>query len=328
MFELLGKEFTFTVDVSQMPCGINGALYFVEMDKGGNMGNGNNAGAKYGTGYCDAQCPHDIKFIDGKANSEGWNPSPSDPNAGMGKLGTCCAEMDIWEGNKISSAYTAHPCTIDGQKSCSDPVTCGDNPTHRFDGVCDKDGCDFNPFRAGVKDFYGEGGQFKVDTSKPITVVTQFLTDNAGDLTEIRRKFIQNGQVIEHPTSAIDTMDKQFDSITDEMCDNVKGAFQDVKDFQKKGGLKKMGDSMKKGMVLVMSIWDDHEANMLWLDSTYPTDKTTWGGPRGTCSTDSGVPADVENQYPNSHVKYSDIRVGDIDSTYGDLVTPKPDILQ
>ena len=23
-------------------------------------------------------------------------------------------------------------------------------------------------------------------------------------------------------------------------------------------------------MVLVMSLWDDHEVNMLWLDSTYP----------------------------------------------------------
>lgn len=33
-----------------------------------------------------------------------------------------------------------------------------------------------------------------------------------------------------------------------------------------------MGKSMDNGMVLVMSIWDDHEANMLWLDSTYPTD--------------------------------------------------------
>jgi len=27
---------------------------------------GNNAGAKFGTGYCDAQCPHDIKYINGK----------------------------------------------------------------------------------------------------------------------------------------------------------------------------------------------------------------------------------------------------------------------
>ena len=26
---------------------------------------GNEAGAKYGTGYCDSQCPRDIKFIGG-----------------------------------------------------------------------------------------------------------------------------------------------------------------------------------------------------------------------------------------------------------------------
>jgi cellulose 1,4-beta-cellobiosidase len=26
----------------------------------------NKAGTKYGTGYCDAQCPKDIKFIAGK----------------------------------------------------------------------------------------------------------------------------------------------------------------------------------------------------------------------------------------------------------------------
>lgn len=83
-----------------------------------------------------------------------------------------------------------------------------------------------------------------------------------------------------------------------------------------------MGKSMKNGMVLVMSIWDDHDAHMLWLDSTYPTDKTTWGGPRGTCPTDGGVPAQVEAQYPNSNVKYGDIRIGEIDSTYKDLLKP------
>lgn len=64
MFELRGREFTVDVDVSQLPCGLNGALYFVEMPKDGDMGKGDNrAGAKYGTGYCDAQCPHDVKFI-------------------------------------------------------------------------------------------------------------------------------------------------------------------------------------------------------------------------------------------------------------------------
>lgn len=126
MFELLGKEFTFTVDVSNMPCGINGALYFVNMSEDGDKSKyGNEAGANYGVGYCDAQCPHDIKFINGEANSDGWDPSPSDPNAGSGKYGSCCAEFDIWEANKISSAYTSHPCSIDGPTRCQGN-DCGD----------------------------------------------------------------------------------------------------------------------------------------------------------------------------------------------------------
>jgi cellulose 1,4-beta-cellobiosidase len=68
MFKLLNKEFTFDVDVSNLPCGLNGALYLVEMDEDGGMAkySTNKAGAKYGTGYCDTQCPHDIKFINGE----------------------------------------------------------------------------------------------------------------------------------------------------------------------------------------------------------------------------------------------------------------------
>lgn len=66
-FKLLNNEFTFDVDVSQLPCGLNGALYFVPMDADGGTSkySTNVAGAKYGTGYCDAQCPRDLKFIDG-----------------------------------------------------------------------------------------------------------------------------------------------------------------------------------------------------------------------------------------------------------------------
>lgn len=62
IFNLIGNEFTFDVDVSQLPCGLNGALYFVAMDAKGQ----GTAGAKYGTGYCDGQCPRDLKFINGK----------------------------------------------------------------------------------------------------------------------------------------------------------------------------------------------------------------------------------------------------------------------
>ena len=80
-----------------------------------------------------------------------------------------------------------------------------------------------------------------------------------------------------------------------------------------------MGDAMsREGMVLVMSIWDDHKAHMLWLDSTDPADKTApgSGGPRGTCPTSSGKPADVEGNHPNSKVMFSNIKIGELGSTY------------
>jgi len=67
-FDLLNNEFTFDVDVSNLPCGLNGALYFVSMDADGGLAkySTNKAGAKYGVGYCDSQCPRDLKFINGE----------------------------------------------------------------------------------------------------------------------------------------------------------------------------------------------------------------------------------------------------------------------
>merc|ERR1711988_1236269 len=65
----------------------------------------------------------------------------------------------------------------------------------------------------------------------------------------------------------------------------------------------------------VMSLWDDHYANMLWLDSTFPIDSTDPGAARGTCSTDSGKPEEVENTQADSKVIFSDIRFGKIGTT-------------
>lgn len=67
LFKPLNQEFTFDVDVSALPCGLNGAVYFSEMsaDGGTSEYSGNKAGAQYGTGYCDSQCPRDLKFING-----------------------------------------------------------------------------------------------------------------------------------------------------------------------------------------------------------------------------------------------------------------------
>merc|ERR1712061_58560 len=245
------------IDVSNLHCGMNGAMYFVEMDEQGGKGLGNNqAGAKYGTGYCDAQCPHDIKFINGEANS-------------------------------MATAYTPHPCSMNGQLRC-EGLQCGDNDKdERYKGVCDKDGCDINPFRMGNETFYGKGDGFTVDTTKPMTVVTQFLTTDGtddGDLSEIRRFYVQNGRIIHSPPSTI-LGPQNSDSITDDFCEAKKDLFDDVNDFKAKGGNAEMGRSLDRGQVLALSLWDDVEVNMLWLDSAYPLNKpvTSPGVRRGTC---------------------------------------------
>lgn len=55
MLRLNDQELTYDVDLSQLGCGMNGALYLSEMDASGSRSDLNPAGATYGTGYCDAQ---------------------------------------------------------------------------------------------------------------------------------------------------------------------------------------------------------------------------------------------------------------------------------
>jgi len=232
--------------------------------------------------------------------------------------------MDIWEANQVSAAYTPHPCSVSGQTRCSGE-DCAINS--RYDGLCDPDGCDFNSFRMGDTTFYGEGKT--VDTSKKFTVVTQFLTNNnstTGTLSEIRRLYVQNGQVFQNSKVNIPGM-TAYDSITDQFCSDQKTTFGDTNNFATKGGLAAMGKAMANGMVLVMSVWDDHAASMLWLDSAYPTtaDATKPGIKRGTCATTSGVPTDIETSEANASVTFSNIRFGAIGSTYtGAAANPPP----
>ncbi|KAL5122037.1 hypothetical protein ACEQ8H_000254 [Pleosporales sp. CAS-2024a] len=316
MFQFDGnKEFTFDVDVSKLPCGFNGALYFVSMDADGGMSKytSNKAGAKYGTGYCDAQCPRDLKFINGEANVEGWKPSSNDKNAGVGGYGSCCSEMDIWEANSISTAVTPHACSTIEQSRCTADTCGGTYSSDRYAGVCDADGCDFNSYRMGVKDFYGPG--MTVDTSKKFTVVTQF--SGTGDAMEIKRFYVQGGKTIAQPDSTIAGV--TGNSITTSFCEAQKKAFGDRDSYKAQGGTANMAKALAQGMVLVMSLWDDHNSNMLWLDSTFPTDKnpdTDLGTGRGTCATTSGVPADVESQNGDATVIFSNIKFGPLNSTF------------
>ena len=224
--------------------------------------------------------------------------------------------MDIWEANSQAAAVTPHVCSVSGQVRCSG-TDCGDGD-ERYDGVCDKDGCDFNSWRMGDQTFFGPG--LTVDTKSKFTVVTQFITsDNttSGTLSEIRRIYVQNGKVIQNSATKVSGLDS-YNSISDDFCNAQKTAFGDTNSFENRGGLKVMGDAFDAGMVLVMSVWDDHAANMLWLDSDYPVDADASkpGVSRAPCSTSPGVPTDVESQSPNSSVKFSNIRFGAIGSTF------------
>ncbi len=240
-------------------------------------------------------------------------------NNGLGRYGSCCNEMDVWESNSISTAYTPHACTVRDQTRC-EGTDCGDNSSgQRHAGVCDKDGCDFNPYRLGDKGFFGRGWNYTIDTTKKFTVVTQFITTDGtanGELSDIRRIWVQNGKVIQ--SRQVNLEGKQFNSITEDFCNTQKTVFQNPNDYQKRGGHKTMSDALTKGMVLALSLWDDHTANMLWLDSNFPANESpsTPGVARGTCPINSGRPNDVERHHPDAYVIYSNIKYGEINSTF------------
>jgi len=102
----------------------------------------------------------------------------------------------------------------------------------------------------GVKDFYGPG--MTLDTSKKMTVVTQFI-GSGSTLTDIKRFYVQNGVVFKNSDSAIEGV--SGNSITDEFCDAQKTAFGDTSSFKTLGGLNGMAASLARGHVLVMSLW-------------------------------------------------------------------------
>jgi cellulose 1,4-beta-cellobiosidase len=199
-----------------------------------------------------------------------------------------------------------------------DGDSCGGTySTDRYGGTCDPDGCDFNPYRMGNTSFYGPGEI--VDTNSKMTVVTQFITSDGtatGTLSEINRIYVQNGVVIANSNS--DVSGVTGNSITSDFCTAQKTAFGDEDIFSQHGGMSGMSTALSKGMVLVMSLWDDYYADMLWLDSDYPTNATASdpGVARGTCSTSSGNPSTIESQSGSANVVFSNIKVGPIGSTY------------
>ncbi|KAK0610646.1 glycoside hydrolase family 7 protein [Bombardia bombarda] len=280
-YQLLNAELSFDVDLSKLVCGMNGALYLSEMEIDGGRSELNPAGAQYGTGYCDAQCPA-LGFINGEANINGT-------------YGACCNEMDIWEANALAQVYTPHACNATRVYKC----LAGTEECGQPSGVCDKWGCSYNPYSYGFKDYYGRNKT--VDTNRKFTVITQFITDNNqanGTLAEIRRLYVQDGELIKN--QVVTAGGVSLDKMTNGYCESTASW------AQQRGGLKTMGEAIGRGMVLIFSIWADDGGFMNWMDS----------GNAGPCSETEGDPKLIVKEHPEAAVTFSNIKWGEIGSTY------------
>ncbi len=156
-----------------------------------------------------------------------------------------------------------------------------------------------NPYAYGFTDFYGRNKT--VDTNRKFTVTTQFITSNGradGELTEIRRLYVQDGTVIKN--QVVSAGGASYDSITDGFC-NATASWA-----QQRGGLPQMGKAIGRGMVLIFSVWADNGGFMNWLDS----------GSSGPCNSTEGNPALIVQQHPDAAVTFSNIKWGEIGSTY------------
>lgn len=181
--------------------------------------------------------------------------------------------------------------------------------------MCDKDGCDLNSYRTGDIEFYGPNKT--VNTSKPFTVLTQFIThDNSdnGILSEIKRQYIQNGTVISNSITKVPSITPTA-SINGKFCSQQKVAFNDTDHFSRLGGMQAVGGALGRGMVLAISLLADYDDHMLWLDGPFPKngDPMAPGIKRGPCDADSGDPRETARGRPQ--VTYRNIRMGTIGST-------------
>ena len=151
----LGKRFSVTMDLNEVGCNCNGAVYTVGMP-GYNSGQQPEPG-KDGSYYCDA-------------NQVG---------------GTYCPEMDISEANKFAMASTAHTCNYVAPHyySSCDRGGCGTN-------VLDQHLNDFGPGKTIDTDqsftlsvSFEEGGPDECGVPSTLTRVTNVFSQNGKEIT-------------------------------------------------------------------------------------------------------------------------------------------------
>merc|ERR1712241_941148 len=76
------------------------------------------------------------------------------------------------------------------------------------------------------------------------------------------------------------------------------------------------GESLDRGMVLVLSLWDDPGDNMRWLDSISPKhNQKAPGAVRGPCDREQGEAMHERRMHQRAYVTYGNLSYGAIGST-------------
>jgi len=140
-----------------------------------------------------------------------------------------------------------HACTSPEPEKCS-----GDECTRK----CDSMGCQFDPLALGSLDYFGPGA--RIDSKEPITVVTQFITDDGtdtGKLSKVRRFYQQHGQTIENAHADEEKFPSLLASntINDDFC----GAQKELQGTSAgEGYLGRLGQALDNGVVLTAAVFE------------------------------------------------------------------------
>jgi len=151
------------------------------------------------------------------SNRDGQPPYYCDANMVGGQW---CPEIDIMEANDHAFQSTPHSC---------------DSPMNGHYTSCDRVGCSQNT--RNIAGAYGPGAAFRIDTTRPFEVRTEFLKDD-GMLIGMRTSLVQKDSrvVLNHLTCDVDYLAKLTDAISD-------------------------------GMSLRITYWGQSASTMAWLDA-------------------------------------------------------------
>jgi cellulose 1,4-beta-cellobiosidase len=99
-----------------------------------------------------------------------WVVSKNSSSSSTSNYGSYYAEIDIWEANSISIAFTPYSAENASQTMCTRDLYGGVGSINRYTRTTNLDGCDFNSYYMGDTIFYSP--YMKVDTESIFTIIT------------------------------------------------------------------------------------------------------------------------------------------------------------